>query len=231
MTRTPPDHRRRLTGGALWPQEGILRQAPRRRQDAFCGCALPMCLVHRACSRCALVMCACAHTTRLPEASGNSSSAKPAHPAEGPAQKIPASVHIFHCAIRLQGWAFTGRRMAGHGGCLILGGPHPVPNSQSYHPHTAPDLLQSTSEPTMEGSGASKLGPADSTSAAGRGAAPRIEQAKTISEHNISTRPVPKLLAVCRSWCPAPSRLSQHNSRTEPLPGTRPLAAGEGSAG
>ena len=28
MTRTPPKNRRRLTGGALWPQEGILRHAP-----------------------------------------------------------------------------------------------------------------------------------------------------------------------------------------------------------
>ena len=75
MTRTPPDDRRRLTGGALWPQEGILRQVPGRRQDASGICALPMCLVHRTCRRCALVMRACAHTTRLPEVSGNSSSA------------------------------------------------------------------------------------------------------------------------------------------------------------
>ena len=148
MTRTPPDDRRRLTGGALWPQEGILRQAPRRRQDAFCGCALPMCLVHRACTRCALVMCACAHTTRLPEASGNSSSATPAQRPEGhlPTRTTQASLYSFHGAVRLQGWAFTGPRMAGHGGCLILGGPHPVPNSQS-DPHTAHQNLQSSAEP------------------------------------------------------------------------------------
>ena len=28
MTRTPPENRRRLTGGAFWPQEGILRHTP-----------------------------------------------------------------------------------------------------------------------------------------------------------------------------------------------------------
>ena len=35
MTRTPPKHRRRLTGGASRPVEGILRHAPMREQDAL----------------------------------------------------------------------------------------------------------------------------------------------------------------------------------------------------
>ena len=34
-----------------------------------------------------------------------------------------------------QGWAFTGGRIARLGGCLILGGPHPVPRSRFSSSH------------------------------------------------------------------------------------------------
>ena len=39
-----------------------------------------------------------------------------------------------------QGWAFTGSGMAGLGGCLILGGPHPVPRSRSSSSHAQAPL-------------------------------------------------------------------------------------------
>ena len=54
-----------------------------------------------------------------------------------------------------QGWAFTGNRMAGIGGCLILGGPHPGLESRlsSSHAHAqiakVPDQDHETSRTSL----------------------------------------------------------------------------------
>ena len=48
MTRTPLENRRRLAGGALEPQEGILRHTPNVAERHGC-CNVPRCL-----ARCAL---------------------------------------------------------------------------------------------------------------------------------------------------------------------------------
>jgi len=39
-----------------------------------------------------------------------------------------------------QGWAFTDGRIARLGGCLILGGPHPVPRSRFSSSHAQAGL-------------------------------------------------------------------------------------------
>ena len=51
MTRTPPEHRRRLTGGAQRPQEGILRRRPMSKQNASTSNSLPRGLARHASDR------------------------------------------------------------------------------------------------------------------------------------------------------------------------------------
>ena len=57
MTRTPPDDRRRLTGGATGAAGGDLKAGAKKGgKTPREVCSLPTCLVHHACRRCALVM-------------------------------------------------------------------------------------------------------------------------------------------------------------------------------
>ena len=78
MIRTPPEDRRRLTGGAQRPQEGILRRRPTSKQNAPTSNSLPRGLARHASDRNCSPTCTCKpHTSTTRKESGNSLSRQP----------------------------------------------------------------------------------------------------------------------------------------------------------